>query len=411
MRYGLIGETLGHSHSPRVHALLGDAEYALRPLARGELDTFLRAGDFLGLNVTIPYKQAVLPYCKALGPTAQAVGSVNTLVRREDGTLFGDNTDVFGFQRMAEEAGIRLDGGKALVLGSGGTSLTACHAVRQAGGEAVVVSRKGETHYGNVDRHADAVLVVNTTPVGMYPHFSEVPLDLARFPRLRGVLDVVYNPLRTRLLQQAEALGLPCAGGLSMLVWQAARARELFDGQPVPPEKVRAALAALRHSLSNLVLVGMPGSGKTTVGTRCAQALGVPFVDTDAWVEQKAGKPVPRIFAEEGESAFRALEAEAIAAVAQTGGKVIATGGGAVLNPENRLNLRMNGVVIRLLRPVENLSQKGRPLSQGVEALQRMLEQREPAYRACADTAVENTDTQAACVQRVLEVYHEALGD
>ncbi|MEA4929157.1 MAG: shikimate kinase [Candidatus Limiplasma sp.] len=411
MRYGLIGETLGHSHSPRVHALLGDADYALRPLARGKLDAFLRAGDFLGLNVTIPYKQAVVPYCKALGPTAQAVGSVNTLVRREDGTLYGDNTDVYGFQHMAEEAGIRLDGGKALVLGSGGTSLTACHAVRQAGGEAVVVSRKGENHYGNLGRHADAVLVVNTTPVGMYPHFAEAPLELAQFPRLRGVLDVVYNPLRTRLMQQAQALELPCAGGLSMLVWQAARARELFDGRPVPPEQVRAALAALRHSLSNLVLIGMPGSGKTSVGMRCAQALSLPFADTDAWVEQKAGKPIPRIFAEEGESAFRALEAEAIAAVAQTGGKVIATGGGAVLNPENRFNLRMNGVVVRLLRPLEHLSRKGRPLSQGLEGLRNMQQQREPAYRACADAAVENADTQAACVQRVLEVYHEALGD
>ncbi len=409
MRYGLIGNPLGHSYSPRLHALLGDEGYTLCPLPPEKLDAFLTGRDFLGLNVTIPYKRAVIPYCDVLGETAQAIGSVNTLVKRADGMLLGDNTDAYGFAKMAESAGIDFAGKKTLVLGSGGTSLTACHVVRAAGGEAVVISRHGEDDYEHLDRHADAAILINATPVGMYPAVAATPVDLARFPMLVGVLDVVYNPLRTRLLQQAEELGIPHAGGLSMLVWQAARARALFDGQEQPVQTVLAAELALRREVSNLVIVGMPGSGKTVVGRRCAKALHMPFVDVDSQIVERAGKPIPQIFAEDGEAAFRALEAEVLAACCAKSGQVLSTGGGAVLRQENRRNMRMNGIVVRLMRPLEKLKTEGRPLSTGLTALKHMEKERAPFYRAAADFTVINDHALPDCVHKVLEGYDEAL--
>lgn len=411
MRYGLIGEKLGHSYSPRLHALLGDAEYTLAPIAREALDAFLTKRDFDGLNVTIPYKRDVIPYCAELGETAKRIGSVNTLVKRADGTLFGDNTDAFGFAKMAEETGIRFKGKKTLVLGSGGTSLTACHVIGEAGGEPVVVSRGGGNDYDHLDRHADAAILVNATPVGMYPNVDASPVDLRLFSKLEGVLDAVYNPLRTRLLQQAETLGIPCAGGLTMLVWQAARARELFDGRPVPAEVANEAELMLRREGSNLVIIGMPGSGKTVIGTRCAKALGRTLVDTDAEVVKRVGKAVPQIFSEDGEAAFRKMEAEVIAEFGRKSGLVLSTGGGAVLRVENRQNLRMNGVVVRLMRPLEQLTTDGRPLSKGLEALKHMEKERAPYYGECADFTVMNDHAVVDCVHRVLEGYNEALRD
>ena len=409
MQYGLIGETLGHSYSARLHALLGDAAYELHPVARDELDAFLKVRNFKGLNVTIPYKRDVIPYCAELGETARAVGSVNTLVKRADGSLLGDNTDAYGFMKMAEKAHISFAGKKVLVLGSGGTSLTACYAVRAAGGEPVVISRHGTDNYDHLDRHRNAAAIVNATPVGMYPNPAASPVDLTRFPRLEGVLDVVYNPLRTRLLQQAEALKIPCAGGLTMLVWQAVRARELFDGHAVDPDTVQTAEVTLKREVCNLVLVGMPGCGKTTIGKRCAKQLGLPFTDVDAEIVRRAGKPVPQIFAEEGEAVFRALETQVIAEFCNRGGQVISTGGGAVLSAENRANLRMNGVVARLMRPLERLKTEGRPLSAGLETLRRMERDRAPYYCDTADYTVMNDRTLSDCVRRVLEGYDEAL--
>jgi len=409
MRYGLIGKTLGHSYSARLHALLGDESYVLRSVAEEELAAFLTAQEFDGLNVTIPYKQTVIPFCAALSPTATAVGSVNTLVKRPDGTLYGDNTDVYGFAKMAEDAGITFAGKKVLVLGSGGTSLTACHVVCGAGGAPVVISRRGENDYEHLSRHADAEILINATPVGMYPNATAAPVDLSLFPKLTGVLDVIYNPLRTRLLLQAEALNIPHAGGLTMLLWQAARARELFDGKPVPAETALRALAALKREKSNLVLVGMPGCGKTIVGKRIARLMKLPFTDLDAEITTRAGKPIPQIFAEDGEAAFRALEAGVIAQYGAAGGRVLATGGGAVVNAENRANLRMNGVVARLTRPLDKLKTEGRPLSTGMDALIRMEREREPLYAAAADFTVENNGALIDCVNAVLEGYDEAL--
>ncbi len=411
MRYGLIGEKLAHSHSPRLHALLGDTGYTLCPMPPEALDAFLTERDFLGLNVTIPYKRAVMPYCAELSDTARAIGSVNTIVRRPDGTLYGDNTDAFGFANMAAATGISFARQKALVLGSGGTSRTACHVVSQAGGQAAVISRTGENGYDTLHKHTDATVLINTTPVGMYPAVDASPVDLALFPKLAAVLDVVYNPLRTRLLQQAEALHIPHAGGLTMLVWQAVRARELFDGTPVPDTLARGAEQTLRREVSNLVLVGMPGSGKTTVGRRCAKALGMTAVDTDGEIERRTGRHPSEIITADGEAAFRAVEAEVIADLGVQRGLVISTGGGAVLREENRLHLRMNGVVAYLKRPLERLSTGSRPLSQSPGALQALLAARGPIYEAMADFAVRNDGSMAGCVQQVLEGFDEAFCD
>lgn len=411
MRYGLLGEKLGHSHSPRLHALLGCEDYVLAPTPREALHAFLTERNFAGVNVTIPYKRDVMPYCAELSDAARAIGSVNTLLKRADGTLFGDNTDAYGLRKMAEKAGVRFGGKKTLVLGGGGTGRTACHVVEQEGGRAVTISRGGENDYADLARHADAQIVINATPVGMYPAVDASPLDLRLLPNLTHVLDAVYNPLRTRLLQQAEALGLAHAGGLTMLVWQGVRARELFDGLPVPPEAARGAEAALRREVSNLVLIGMPGSGKTRIGQLCAMALGMAHADADTEVERRADKPIPQIFAEDGEERFRALEGEVLAGLGSRTGLVISTGGGAVLREGNRFHLRMNGVVARIRRPLPLLSTGGRPLSKSPQALAAMEAEREPLYRSCADYTVDNDGALQSCADKVVEKYLEILGD
>ncbi len=410
-KYGLIGEKLGHSHSPLVHSYLADYRYDLWPMPKEALDGFLRAADFDGVNVTIPYKQAVIPYLQEMGETAKAVGSVNTIVKRSDGTLFGDNTDVYGMSEMARRAGIAFAGRKTLILGSGGTSLTAQALVRLQGGNAVVISRSGQDNYENLERHVDAEYLINTTPVGMHPNTDASPVDLRRLPNLKGVLDVVYNPLRTRLLQQAEELHIPHEGGLCMLLYQAVRASELFTGQKVAPQRVHSAEKALRKRLTNIVLIGMPGSGKSTVGELLAELLQMPLVDLDAEIVKAAGMSIPDLFAREGEDGFRLREAEQVLIHASKGGQVLVTGGGAVKRAENREHLRMNGRVYHLIRDVNALPMDGRPLSQSRKALEQMWQERKPLYEACADAAVVNHATLSECVMKIKEDFDETLGD
>ncbi len=410
MQYGLIGEKLGHSYSAILHALLADYEYKLCPMPPEAVDGFMKAADFQGINVTIPYKKTVIPYLSQIGETARRIGSVNTVVKRPDGTLFGDNTDAYGFAKMAESIGADFRGKKALVLGSGGTSLTACDVVRQAGGTPVVVSRSGDVTYADLPAHTDAAYLINTTPVGMYPHVHAAPVDLTTLPRLEGVLDVIYNPLRTQLLQQAQALGIPCVGGLRMLVYQAVRACELFTGQPVAPEKAQAAEAALRAQSMNLVLVGMPGSGKTTIGQELATLTGRQAVDTDALIVQEAGMSIPEIFEKEGESGFRAREKAIVQRETLIGGRILITGGGAIKDPENRAALRMNGYVAQLTRPLAQLATGGRPLSAGgLEAVEKLWQERAPLYAACADACYVNQTTPAQCAAAIREGFDEAL--
>ena len=408
-QFGLIGEKLGHSHSRTLHGYLADYSYELWPMPHEALDGFLRRADFDGINVTIPYKKDVIPYLSEMGETAKRIGCVNTIVKRADGSLYGDNTDAYGMGVMAQRAGIQFEGKKTLILGSGGTSLTAQAVVRAAGGEAVVISRSGENNYENLEMHADASYLINTTPVGMYPHVEASPVDLQRLPNLRGVLDVVYNPLRTKLLQQAEELGIPHEGGLCMLVYQAVRACELFTGEKVSMERAEAAEKTLRKSITNLVLIGMPGCGKSSIGARLAKEVGMPAVDLDEEIVKASGMTIPEIFQKEGEAGFREREAEQVKRFGSLGGQVLITGGGAVKRKENCDHLRMNGVVVQLKRSLDLLPTDGRPLSKDRQALEAMWQERAPLYAACADLIVDNDGSMEACVQKIKEGFDEAL--
>ncbi|MBR3873968.1 MAG: shikimate kinase [Clostridia bacterium] len=407
--FGLIGERLGHSHSKTLHGYLADYSYELWPMPRDAVDGFLKTAEFDGMNVTIPYKQTVIPYLAEMGETARRVGCVNTIVKRADGTLYGDNTDVYGMSVMAARAGIDFAGKKTLILGSGGTSLTAQAVVRAAGGEAVVVSRNGENNYENLEKHANADYLINTTPVGMYPNVEASPVDLMRLPCLKGVLDVIYNPLRTKLLLQAQQLGIPHQGGLCMLVYQAVRACELFAGETVSVQRAQAAEMALRKSVTNLVLVGMPGCGKSTIGAKLAQTLDMPLVDLDEEIVRTAGMSIPEIFRTEGEAGFREREAEQVKRFGSEGGQVLVTGGGAIKREDNRAHLQMNGFVVQLKRSLDALPMDGRPLSKDRQALETMWQERAPLYAACADKIIENDSTIDACVQAIKEAFDEAL--
>ena len=404
LRCGLLGRKLGHSYSPQIHGLLGDYGYRLFEREPEELADFLRQGDWQGLNVTIPYKKTVLPFCASLSDAAREIGSVNTLLRRPDGSLFGDNTDAFGFARLLRESGIDPAGKKALVLGSGGASVMACWVLRQQGArEVTVISRGGEDNYGNLDRHADAQLIVNTTPVGMYPHNGQAPVDLRAFPACCGVVDVIYNPARTALLLQAEALGIPYAGGLGMLVAQAKRSAELFTASAIPDCRIGEITRRLSREMENIVLIGMPGSGKSSLARILGERLGRPVLDADAEIEKQAGKTIPDIFAEEGEAGFRRRETAVLRELGKRSGCVISTGGGCVTREENYPLLHQNGVIFWRKRAVELLSREGRPISLSRD-LEELCAQREPLYARFADYVIEETETLEEAAEKILEV-------
>jgi len=410
MEYGLMGKKLGHSYSPLIHRCFGDYDYRLCPVSEEEMAAMLRERDFRGLNVTIPYKQAVLPFCDDLSETVRAVGSANTLVLR-GGRLAAHNTDLPGFRYMLEKGGISLRGRKAVILGSGGTSLTAQAACRlENAGETVVVSRSGPVDYAEMYlRHTDADVLINTTPVGMYPDTAPSPVDLRRFPRLAGVADVIYNPARTQLLQDAEARGIPCVGGLWMLCAQGWHAARLFLGSSLTEDKIALAYRTVREACLNLLLIGMPGSGKTALGRMAAEKMGRKFVDLDAEIEKRHG-PIPEIFAGQGEAAFREMESQMIREYCGESGLVIAAGGGAVLRKENIPFLRRNAAVCWVHRPLRALSTEGRPLSTGMDALRRMERERTPLYRAAADFSVNNAWAAADALNTLLEGFHESAG-
>ena len=402
-RAGLLGARLGHSFSPQIHALLGDYEYKLYELEENALGDFLKARAFDALNVTIPYKKTVIPYLDALSPRAAHIGAVNTVIRRPDGTLYGDNTDYDGLDYMIAARGISLTGKKVLILGSGGASLTAQAVVADQGGLGVVISRGGENNYENLDRHRDARVIINATPVGMYPHNDGKPFSLAPFPHLEAVFDLIYNPLRTRLLQEAEARDIVAENGLSMLVAQAHRAAELFWSEALPKGLIEEIRTHLTATQENIILIGMPGCGKSTLGRLLADALGKKFLDADDELVRQTGKSIPDIFATEGEDAFRRLETETLARLTRETGTVIATGGGVVTRPENEALLRQNGRVVFLDIPPTGLSVAGRPLSQAhtPEALYR---KRLPLYRKMADITVPITRDVQSNLARIKEM-------
>lgn len=410
MRAGLLGRKLGHSFSPRIHSFFGDYSYNLFEVEPEQLDAFMQGNAFDAMNVTIPYKKSVIPYCAELSPAARAIGSVNTIVRRADGTLFGDNTDAAGFSAMLERLHVDCAGKKALVLGSGGASLTVQHVLREASAQVVVISRSGEDNYENLARHADAAILVNTTPVGMYPNCGESPVDLDRLPRLEAVLDVIYNPARTKLLQDAQERNIPCLGGLIMLVEQARAASERFTGCKIPLEKTNEILHVLQAETQNIVLIGMPGCGKSSIGCILAKKTGRRLVDADAAIVEKTGMSIPEYFTSHTEAEFRAVETEVLSNLGKQSGIIIATGGGCVTQSRNLRLLNQNGKLFFLKRDLNLLPKAGRPLSQA-NSLEKMYAVRLPLYRAFADAEIDNMASPEACADKILEVYHEISGD
>ena len=389
MRCGLLGEKLKHSYSPQIHNFLGNYSYELFEKEPSQLADFLLNGDYDGLNVTIPYKKAVLPFCHTLSNRARITGAVNTIVRKPDGSLTGHNTDYYGFESMLERSGLCVSGKKVLVLGSGGASVTVTAVLRDRGALPVIISRTGANNYNNIYLHSDAAVIVNTTPVGMYPEVGTSLLTLDIFPELEGVLDLIYNPARTNLIMDAEAKGLLTMSGLWMLVAQAKESAEYFLGYPLPDQSIESTYYALLKQTENYVLIGMPGCGKSTVGRYLAQITGKRFVDSDNVIMQRCGITIPAIFQDHGEDYFRSLESSVLEEFGKESGLVIATGGGCVLRKENYCHLHRNGRIIWLKRDIAHLPIDGRPLSQA-NTLQNLYALRKPLYESFADHTVFN---------------------
>lgn len=392
MRCGLLGEKLGHSYSPQIHALLSDYSYDLFEIEPQQVEDFLCNGQFHGLNVTIPYKKVVIPYCNCLSSEAQKLGAVNTITKAADGTLTGHNTDYFGFQYMLRKSQLEVIGKKVLILGSGGAAVTVFSVLQEAGATPVIISRHGENNYQNLQRHKDASVIVNATPVGMYPNTGKSPVNINEFPLLEGALDLIYNPARTQLLLDAERKGLVAVNGLWMLVAQAKKSAELFTGKDLPDCMIDIVYKQLCKKTQNTILIGMPGCGKSTVGKLLAAQLGKEFADADTYIEQLAQKTIPTIFREDGEAAFRALETQALMELGKRSGLVIATGGGCVTQEQNYPLLHQNGNIIWIKRDLNLLPTNGRPLSQK-KSLQSMYQQRQNLYAAFADHTVVNETT------------------
>lgn len=389
MKYGLIGERLGHSFSKLIHQRLFDYEYELKEISKDDLDAFMTARDFMAINVTIPYKEAVIPYLDEISPIAREVGAVNTILHR-DGQLYGDNTDFDGLLALLRHANISLKDRHVLILGSGGTSKTALAVARHLGCRSVHrVSRKGTGDcltYEQAATLTQTQVIINTTPCGMFPHIGESAISLEGFPHLTGVADAVYNPLRSHLVCEAQKSGVPAEGGLYMLVAQAVAAAEKFTGQSVGVAAADRIFTELMSEKQNIVLIGMPGCGKTTVGKLLSEKRGMPLIDTDEEIVKREGRSIPEIFTAVGEEGFRQIESAVIREVSAMQGVVIATGGGAVLRQENVSLLKENGRLYFLDRPLDLLvATADRPLSSDREALQRRFDERYDTYCSCCD--------------------------
>ncbi len=413
MRYGLIGEKLGHSFSKIIHEKLADYTYDLIPLSLEKLDVFMREKEFSAINVTIPYKETVIPYLDEVDPKAAKMGAVNTVVQR-NGKLFGYNTDYFGFRYMLEHNHIQIAGKKVLVLGRGGASKAVIAVLEDMGAAEIHTiyykiaedSISYETCYA---LHTDAQVIVNTTPVGMYPNSGHTPIDLTPFTKLEAVADVVYNPLRTRLVLDAEEKGCQAIGGLEMLVGQAKYAVEIFLDQSLPEDSIDVVYKDLMAERRNLVLIGMSGCGKSTLGKLAAEKLGKTFVDTDAEIIKRIGMSIADYFAAYGEDSFRKVESEVVQEISTQNNLVISTGGGGIKNPENIRWLKGNGTVIWIQRDPELLeSGNGRPLVPDQEAVRRLYKERLPLYTAAAETIIENDGNEEEALQKILTAFEQA---
>ena len=408
MKYGLIGEHLTHSYSCEIHAQIADYEYELHELAPSELGGFLTKREFNAINVTIPYKQDVIPYLDGISDTAKRIGAVNTIVNR-GGKLYGDNTDFAGMLALAKHIGVDMKGKKVLILGTGGASKTGHALAEYMGAESVYyVSRSGKngsiTYEQAVSEHSDAQVIINATPVGMFPKQGGRPIDISAFPKLEGVLDAIYNPLRTNLILDAQERGIPAEGGLYMLSAQAVHAAAVFLDIPLDESLVDKAFKSVKNDKQNIVLIGMPSSGKTTVGRILAEKCGKELADTDEYIVKKIGMPIADFFAKHGEAEFRKIEKETVAGLASTGGKIIATGGGAVLDAENVRALKQNGVLVFLDRRPENLiATDDRPLSSRRSALEKLYAERYDIYCAAAEVHIDANTTPGAEADAILK--------
>lgn len=410
MEYGLIGEKLGHSFSKEVHNRLFDYNYTLKEISREDLGAFMTAREFRAINVTIPYKQDVMQYLYYVDDNATKIGAVNTVVNR-GGKLYGYNTDFRGLLALIERNSIELENKKILILGSGGTSKTAFAVAEYKNAREIIrvsrTAREGSITYEEAYKHhSDAQIIINTTPCGMYPNIGESPIDIDRFNILEGVVDAIYNPLQTALVLAAKRRGIKAAGGLYMLIAQAAFAAELFLDIKLGSSKIDEVYSAIYHSKRNIVLIGMPGSGKTTVGKLLADSLGRKFIDTDEQIKSRERCEITDIFSRVGERGFRDIESQIIKQVSLVGGAVIATGGGAVLREENVDLLRGNSKIYFINRPIEQITATpDRPLSSNREALEERYRERYPIYCAAADIKIDNLSDAYTAAEKIKEDF------
>ncbi len=391
-KFGLIGEKLSHSYSPLIHSKFGAYPYELCEVSEDGLEALLQDEAYGGFNVTIPYKKTVMKYCDEISAHARAIGSVNTIVRDEDGRLTGHNTDYYGFDCLLQSAQIQVRDMKCVVLGSGGASVTVQAVLRDRGAaEVIVISRSGEDNYENISRHFDSEIIVNTTPVGMYPGNGRSPVNLDDFKNCRGVVDVIYNPNRTKLVLDAMERSIPASGGLIMLVAQAKAASELFQDKKIETEELENVIDEIRSETLNAILIGMPGAGKTLLGQEMAARMGREFADIDQLIEEQEGMSIPEIFEKKGENYFRRIETEVLEKTCSRTGLVIATGGGVVKKKINYSIIKQNGVVIWIKRDLDKLETDGRPLSMTIP-LEQLYEERKDAYAYWSDFYINNNE-------------------
>ena len=405
-KFALIGKTLKHSYSKKIHLLLGSYNYDLVELDVGELKDFVLKKEYKGFNVTIPYKKDIISFLDQVDERAKKIGAVNTVVCK-NGKLCGYNTDFDGMVYALNSAKIEIKGKKVLILGSGGTSNTARAVSEFLGAKEIkILSRLGEINYQNYfEKAKDTQVLINTTPVGMYPDNYSCLIELSNFKKLEGVLDVVYNPAMTMLLSKAKELGIKHTNGLPMLVAQAKFASELFLDKKLDDNLIENIINKLNKESQNLILIGMAGCGKTTIGKQVAQLLGKEFIDTDAIIEQKAGKSIAEIFALEGEEHFRKLESEVLKEVGKLSNKVISTGGGVVTKSENYFSLKQNGVILWIKREVNLLASDNRPLSKDKETIKKLYQQRKEMYSYFADGVVFNNGEIDVAIKEAGEFY------
>ncbi len=408
--YGLLGEKLTHSLSPQIHKYLCGYDYSLFEMPEDEIECFLKESDFSAINVTIPYKKTVMPFLDRIDEFAKKIGSVNTIKRENDGTLSGYNTDYFGFSYLLARSNICVKGKKCIILGSGGSAVTVNAVLSDFGARSIfVISRSGEDNYDNISKHFDAEVIINTTPVGMYPKNIETPINLHKFTKCEAVVDIIYNPLKTKLLLDAEKMKIKYSNGLSMLVAQAKLAAEIFTETKIDDTEIERVLSQMERDALNIVLVGMPGCGKTTIAIELSKMLNRKIIDIDDLIVEKAEKTIPEIFKEDGEEVFRKIESECAFIAGQKLSQIIATGGGIIKRKENFDYLRQNAFVVFLERDLEKLSTEGRPLSKNIETLKNMYNERYSLYDEIKDVAVKIDKTPSEISKKIIELFYNEV--